>query len=551
MERWTGKVAVITGASAGIGAAVARSLLKHGMIVAGFARRAEKIKEIADSLEDSPGKLHPVECDVTKEESVLAAFAWVKENLGPISVLVNSAGITKESSLIDGTLEDWQSVFDVNVLGLCLCTREAVRVMRETAEDAVVIHVNSLAAERIPFIPGFSVYPASKRAVTGLAQTLRHELAGTRIRVTNISPGLVATDFMASYSIFSPEAMAATPTLNADDVAAAAIYVLSNPPHVLVCHLLIVQNIQDVVLRPLGESCNIRERVSVISDDDTRYLGVVDGDGHAEAPSSSERYFLVHIVARTQSLNMTSLLNKIVLITGASSGIGKALVEDLVSKGLKVIGLASDLNKLKILAEELKGKPGKLIPLQCDLSIQSEIETALEWIEKNLGSIDILINSASINLDWSSINGGIEELKKTLDINLLGLTLITKGVLQLMKNKGLDNGIIVNINDIIGLKWLPLASDRPISPAYASSKSALTALTESLRLELAQNESNIKVINICPGLVETEMTQQWLKENPRLALKPKDVAEAILFTLQTPENVLIKDLIITPIREIN
>ncbi|XP_025991933.1 farnesol dehydrogenase isoform X2 [Solenopsis invicta] len=237
MERWAGKVAVVTGASAGIGAAIARDFVKQGMIVAGFARRVEKIKEIADSLKDSSGKLYPVECDVSKEDSVVAAFAWVKDNLGSISVLVNSAGITKESSLIDGTLEDWQSVFDVNVLGLCLCTREAVRIMRETAaEDAIVIHVNSLAAERVPFIPGFSVYPASKRAITGLAMTLRHELAGTRIRVTTISPGLVATEFMASYSMFSPEAMAVAPALNPDDVAAATIYVLSNPPHVLVCH---------------------------------------------------------------------------------------------------------------------------------------------------------------------------------------------------------------------------------------------------------------------------------------------------------------------------
>lgn len=159
---------------------------------------------------------------------------------------------------VDGTLEDWRSVFDVNVLGLCVCTCEAVRMMRETAvKDAVVIHVNSLAAERVPFIPGISVYPASKRAITALAMTLRHELAGTRIRVTvrylkltkklmtkyvhfhfyhtqNISPGLVATEFMASYSMFSPEAMAVAPTLDPDDVAAAAIYVLSNPSHVLV-----------------------------------------------------------------------------------------------------------------------------------------------------------------------------------------------------------------------------------------------------------------------------------------------------------------------------
>jgi len=96
----------------------------------------------------------------------------------------------------DGTLEEWQSVFNVNVLGLCLCTREAVRTMRETtAEDAVVIHVNSFAAERIPFVPGFSVYPGSKRAVTGLAQTLRHELAGTHIRVTVIYSTYLIIDY--------------------------------------------------------------------------------------------------------------------------------------------------------------------------------------------------------------------------------------------------------------------------------------------------------------------------------------------------------------------
>lgn len=91
---------------------------------------------------------------------------------------------------------------------------------------------------------------------------------------------------------------------------------------------------------------------------------------------------------------------------------------------------------MQILAEELKGKPGKLYPLQCDLSVQNEIEGALEWIEKNLGSVEILINSAGINMDSSSINGGIDELKKTLDINVLGLTCITKGILQIMKNKG-------------------------------------------------------------------------------------------------------------------
>ena len=245
MDRWAGKVAVVTGASAGIGAAITKQLVRHGMIVAGLARRVDRMKELAESLEDCTGKLHAVECDVSKEENVAAAFSWVQENLGSVNVLVNNAGITKESSLIDGNLDDWQAVFDVNVLGLCLCTREAVRMMRENGDEGVVINVSSLAGERVPFIPGFSVYPASKRTIAALAQTLRHELTGGRIRVTCISPGLVATELMASYSTYSEEALASFPTLDPEDVASAAVFILSCGSHVVV---------QDIVLRPLGES---------------------------------------------------------------------------------------------------------------------------------------------------------------------------------------------------------------------------------------------------------------------------------------------------------
>lgn len=86
--------------------------------------------------------------------------------------------------------------------------------------------------------------------------------------------------------------------------------------------------------------------------------------------------------------------------------------------------------------EELKGKPGKFYPLQYDLTIQKEIERTVEWIEKNLRSVDILVNCAEINIDASCINGEIEEFKKTLDINILGLICITKEILKLMKKKG-------------------------------------------------------------------------------------------------------------------
>lgn len=92
--------------------------------------------------------------------------------------------------------------------------------------------------------------------------------------------------------------------------------------------------------------------------------------------------------------------------------------------------------------EELNGKPGKLYPLECDMSVQSEIERAVLWIEKTVGGVDILINNAGINIDSSCINGGIEELKKTLDINVLGLTCITKEILKLMKRKSKFQALI-------------------------------------------------------------------------------------------------------------
>ncbi|XP_001605447.2 farnesol dehydrogenase isoform X2 [Nasonia vitripennis] len=243
MERWAGKVAVVTGASVGIGAAIVNKLLDNGLIVVGLARRVEKVKELIDDRPEA--KLHAVECDVTNEENVVTAFAWIKENLGSVDVLVNNAGVTKETTLSDGSLADWRNVLDVNVLGLCVCTREAVRSMRECDGESVIIHISSLAGERVPAVPGFNVYPATKRAVNALAQTLRHELAGTKIRVTTISPGLVATELMANYSAFTPEVLTAMPALLPSDVAEAVTFVLSMPSHV---------SVQDIVLRPLGES---------------------------------------------------------------------------------------------------------------------------------------------------------------------------------------------------------------------------------------------------------------------------------------------------------
>ncbi|KAJ8971423.1 hypothetical protein NQ317_018158, partial [Molorchus minor] len=237
MDRWVGTVAVVTGASAGIGAVIAEQLVEKGLKVVALARRKERMDELAKKLANKKGKLYPVKTDISKEEDILNAFKWIKENLGPIHVLVNNAGVLKLGiTLTDGDTESWRDVFDVNVLGICIATREAVRDMKANNVDGHVIHINSIAGHFVPPIPGINVYPASKYAVTALAETLRLELNSiqSRIKITNLSPGAVSTELGGSEDKISNLSEIRKQFLDAQDIADAVVYVLSTPPHVQV-----------------------------------------------------------------------------------------------------------------------------------------------------------------------------------------------------------------------------------------------------------------------------------------------------------------------------
>jgi len=250
---------------------------------------------------------------------------------------------------------------------------------------------------------------------------------------------------------------------------------------------------------------------------------------------------------------MDRWVNKIAIVTGASSGIGRAIAELLVSNGLRVVGIDLNVDKIKILAEEWKSKSGKLIPLQCDLANESEIVRSLEWIEKNLGVVEILVNNAVVNIPARLVETSIEDWNRVWNVNVLAPVVLIQGVLKLLQKKGLNTGAIININDICA--WNTAKCDRSqqqISTSYLATKSALRALSDNLRSELAQIQSNVKVINIVLGLVETESTEQLLRSKGQLnsALKPKDVADAVVLAIQTPDDVLIQDLVISTIRDV-
>ncbi|KDR15974.1 farnesol dehydrogenase-like [Zootermopsis nevadensis] len=257
MHRWNGRVAMVTGASAGIGAAVAKDLVRHGLKVVAIARRVERVKALKSDLGDLSGSLYPLKADVSKEDEVLAAFAWVKDNLGGVDILINNAGITGNSTLHEGPVSKWRSVLDLNVLGLSLCTKEALQSMQERGvDDGHIVHISSINGHGVPehsLQYGLMMYSATKNAVQVLTEGLRRELAqrNSKIKVTSISPGMVKTEILiaSGYDLIPPgmtidQAYDTIPHLKCEDICDAITYALGTPPHV---------QIHDLIIKPVGE----------------------------------------------------------------------------------------------------------------------------------------------------------------------------------------------------------------------------------------------------------------------------------------------------------
>lgn len=192
MDRWSKKVAVVTGASAGIGAAVAVELTKQNMIVIALARRVQRLEQLHEKIPiGSPGALHIRQCDVTKEDEVKFTFDWIKTTFGGIDVLVNNAGVTRTMNLIDvDNTKAIREVVDTNIMGVVFCTREAFQSMKSRNVDGHIIMINSIAGHSVPFLvgvlPSFNIYPGTKHAITAMTEVLRQEFQtqGTRTKVT-------------------------------------------------------------------------------------------------------------------------------------------------------------------------------------------------------------------------------------------------------------------------------------------------------------------------------------------------------------------------------
>lgn len=234
-------IAVITGASSGIGAATAIALGRHGYRVVVGARRVERLDRVAG---EEGVALH---LDVTDEASVNEFVAEVKRRFGHIDVLVNNAGGALGLNTVDHAVDDeWITMWKTNVLGLMWMTRACLPLMRK-ARYAHIVNIGSIAG--FETYRGGAGYTAAKHAVRAITRTLRLELNGEPIRVTEIAPGLVETEF--SLVRFHGDRKAAkTPyqgikPLSAEDIADCVLFAVTRPPHM---------DIDEIVVRPVAQA---------------------------------------------------------------------------------------------------------------------------------------------------------------------------------------------------------------------------------------------------------------------------------------------------------
>ena len=234
-------VAVVTGASSGIGAATVVALGRVGYRIAAGARRLDRVRRVVGES----GVALPL--DVTKLESIDAFVGEVKKKFGRVDVLVNNAGLASGLNPIDQARDDeWIEMWEVNVLGLMRMTRACLPLIRK-ARHGHIVNLGSIAG--FETYKGGAGYTASKHAVHAISRTLRLELNGEPIRVTEIEPGMVETEF--SLVRFHGDRKAAKDVykgvkpLVAADIADCIVFAVTRPPHV---------DIDEIIVRPIAQA---------------------------------------------------------------------------------------------------------------------------------------------------------------------------------------------------------------------------------------------------------------------------------------------------------
>jgi NADP-dependent 3-hydroxy acid dehydrogenase YdfG len=247
-SKLAGTVALVTGASSGIGAATARRLAEHGASVALAARRGDRLEALAAEIDGSGGRALVLETDITNRAQAEAAVQRTIDGFGRLDTLVNNAGLMLLGPVVGADPEEWDRMIAVNVQGLLYTTRAALPHLLQAAEEgprgvADIVNVSSIAG-RVAW-DGFGVYNLTKFGVNGFTESLRQEITRRHVRVGVIEPGGVATE-LGSHN--KPEVRndiidpfyEQTEVLGPEDIADGVAFMVTRPRHAAIAELWIM-----------------------------------------------------------------------------------------------------------------------------------------------------------------------------------------------------------------------------------------------------------------------------------------------------------------------
>jgi NADP-dependent 3-hydroxy acid dehydrogenase YdfG len=246
MGKLSGKVALVTGASSGIGSATALALAAEGASVALVGRRFERLQALAQKISDNGGQAISLIADVADETQVQDMLSKTKAQLGRLDILVNNAGVMQLGEVDGAKTEDWRSMININLLGLMYTTHAALPIMKAQGGGHIV-NISSTSG-RVA-MANCAVYAATKFGVVAFSEALRQEVHSNKIRVTIVEPGAVSTELGDRIQDDNAREWARTwlesnTPLESEDIAAAIVYAVTQPLRV---------NVNEILIRPTDQ----------------------------------------------------------------------------------------------------------------------------------------------------------------------------------------------------------------------------------------------------------------------------------------------------------
>jgi len=517
-----GRVAIVTGASSGIGRDTCISLARAGAIAVLVGRDASRLAATAEAVIET-GAAAPLSLplDVRVEADMARMAAATLERHGRIDILVHAAGILRAAGSTLRTVaqlacHEWDEVVDTNLRGTYFANRAVLPAMLQAGRGDILNVSSKSGRQGIAFD---APYCASKFGVIGFSESLAEEVAGAGVRVQVMAPGRFATEVLRQTGpLPTPDGIPP-----GSRVADMIVWMLAMPADIrLAC--------------PILEGVGANAAAGAMS---ARVSAAPAGGRHSANLSQPESTMRTNVTRAA-----TDLHGKVVIVSGGAGGIGFATACAVGELGGTVVVADLDAARVEAAATEIAGLgAAATLGVAIDVRREEDHTRLVQATLERFGRIDALIVCAGIlrkrgTAPKLAVDTGVDEWDDVMAINLRGVFLANRAVLPTLVAQ--RSGLIVNVSSVQGLQG------RAYDSAYCASKFGVIGLTQAVADEV--KSFGVKVQALMPGAVATPFWEQNLPAPmPGDAMPPERVADLIVFMLLQPEDSMLVGPVITPV----